>query len=512
VRVGDEAAGTGAGQRDIEEAGNGLRRAAVGGVVWQGLSYFLGKALVLVSTVILARILTPNDFGTVALALVFITFADIITDLGVAEALVYLPADERRNDAALTFSLLWSATLVGAAMLAAPAVAGFFHHPDITTMFRVLSLSLFVGGTAEVPDAILRKELRFRDRLIADVCRSAGQGGLSVALAVGGFGAWAIVYGYLAGDLIWSAVAWSRVAYRPGRRFWRLSREVARPLLAYGIPAAGNALLVTLVFDIDYLIVGRTLGSRALGFYSLGFRIPQMIIINMFYVLSAVAFPVYSRARGDPDRLRRGYLTSVRLQTAYGVGAGVGLALLAPMLVHVVLGPRWTPAIVPLEALALYAAFRSLGSGAVDVYKGTGRPGLAATMAFVRLAILVPALILATRFGVDGVSWAQAGLAFLFAVLMQAVAIRVIGIPPGRLARAVAPALALGIGAAVGVGAIRLAVPGPESVRLAAAVVACVACGLAAMHLADRGFAREVRSLLPPRSRTAARAAASSAS
>jgi lipopolysaccharide exporter len=502
----DEAAGA-EGEPPPIHADGGLRRAAVGGVAWQGLSYFMGKGLVLVSTVILARILTPNDFGTVALALVFVTFADIITDLGVAEALVYLPADPRRNDAALTFSLLWSAALVGAAMLAAPLVAGFFHRPDITTMFRVLSVSLFFGGTAEVPDAILRKELRFRDRLVADLCRSAGQGILSVVLAVAGLGAWAIVYGYLVSDLIWSAVAWSRIDYRPSRRFWRLGKDVARPLLAYGIPAAGNALLVTLVFDIDYLIVGRMLGARALGYYSLGFRIPQMVIINMFFVLSAVAFPMFSRARGDPERLKRGYLTSVRLQTAYGVGAGVGLAMLAPMLVHVVLGPRWSPVIVPLEALALYAAFRSLGSGAVDVYKGMGRPGLAVRLALLRLLVLAPALVVATRFGVNGVSWTQAGLAFLFAILMQTVATRVIGVPVKSLAEAMTPAFALGVGAAIGAGAVRLGLPGPEPLRLAAAIVAGAAGGLAAMHLADRGFARELRSLLPRRSRAGETAA-----
>ena len=168
-------------------------------------------------------------------------------------------------------------------------------------------------------------------------------------------------------------------------------RRWARPLLAFGLPAAGNVLLLSVVFDLDYLIVGRRLGAAALGWYTLAFRIPELAIINVFYVLSSVAYPVFALAKEDAGRLRRGYLTSIRLQTAYGLGAGVALAVVAPMAVHAVFGPRWAPSVVPLEALALYAAFRSLGIGSVDVYKATGRPRLALWTSVVRLAAVAPA-------------------------------------------------------------------------------------------------------------------------
>src|SRR5262249_916125 len=159
-------------------------------------------------------------------------------------------------------------------------------------------------------------------------------------LAVGGAGAWAIVWGYLAGDAAWSLTGWALVGYKPGLRFFRATRATIRPLLGYGLPAVMHALVVSLLFDIDYLIGGRVLGPTSLGLYTLGFRVPELVIINVFYVLSAVAFPVFSLTRSEPERLRRGYLTSLRLQTVYGVGAGVGLACVAPMLVHVLFGDR----------------------------------------------------------------------------------------------------------------------------------------------------------------------------
>jgi O-antigen/teichoic acid export membrane protein len=493
---------------DLGEAraqeGSGLARAAVGGVAWQGLSYLGGKVLVLVTTVVLARLLAPGDFGVVGLALVFVAYAEVVTDLGVAQALIYLPDKREANDAAFTVTLLFSSALVGAAMLAAPAVAGFFRRPDVTSLFRVLSLSLLVGGIGQVPDALLRKGLLFRRRLIADLARSIGQGVVSIALAAAGAGPWSIVYGYLAGGVLWAAAAWALVSYRPSPRFWRVRWDEARGLLSYGVAVAGNALLLSLVFDIDYLIVGRKLGPSPLGHYTLGFRIPEMAVINVFYVLSAVAFPLFSRARGDMDRLRRGYLATIRLQTVYGVGAGVGMAAVAPMLVHVVFGPKWEASIVPLQALALYAAFRSLGIGAVDVYKAIGRPGLAVTLSFVRLAVLAPALLFAVRYGINGVSWAQAAVAFVLAVLMQAVASRALGLPAKALGAALLPAVAAGAGAAIGAWAVRLWMPGTESVRLAVAIVAGAVAGLAALYAADPRFLKDLRGVLASR-RTAAK-------
>jgi lipopolysaccharide exporter len=474
----------------------GLTRAAVGGVAWQGLSYLLGKALVLATTAVLARLLTPEDFGVVGLALVFIAYVEVATDLGVAQALIFMPADRRRTDAALAVNLLVSIVLVGMAMATAPAVAAFFGRPEVTELFRVLSLTLLVGGAGQVPDALLRKELRFRKRLMAGLSRACAQGIVSIALAATGLGPWAIVWGYIVGGVVWTTVTWTLADYRPSRHAWRVTFADAMPLLAYGLPVAGSSLLLSLVFDIDYLIVGRRLGAEALGFYTMAFRVPEMVIINVFNVLSAVAFPLFALARGDPARLRRGYLAGVRLQSAYGMGAGVGLAMVAPMLVHVVFGPRWEASVVPLQALALYAAFRSLGIGAVDVYKGIGRTGLAAALSLARLAVLVPALLIAVRFGIGAVAWTQAAVALALALLMQAVASRILGLPVASLGAALAPAAAAGLGVAIGAGAVRLWLPGAEWVRLAAGVLAGAIAGMASVHAVDRRFLKEMRSML----------------
>jgi lipopolysaccharide exporter len=475
-----------------------LGLAAARGVGWEGLSLLAGKTLLLVSTVILARILAPSDFGLVALALVFVEYADVVADLGVAEAVVFLPASRRSNDTAFVLSLVWSALLVAGAMIAAPSVARFFHRPDITPMFRVLSLSLLLGGTAEVPEAILYKGLHFRRRVRATLARGIGQGVISIALAIAGLRAWSIILGYLAGDLIWNVTVWSLVDYRPSWSSWRLRRHEMAPLLRFGVPAAFNSLVLVLLFNIDYLIVGRRLGPRALGYYTVAFRIPELIMVKVYYMLSRVAFPMFSIARAEPARLRRGYLASIRVQASYGALAGVGMAVVAPMAVPVLFGAKWAPAIVPLEALALYAAVRSLD--AIDVYKGIGRPALAVRLSLIRLAVLGPILWYAAGSGIRSVAWAQVAVAAIAVAMMQTVAARVIGLRLREVLRALRPALIIGVGTALGAGAVRVLVPGSDILRLALAMTAGAMGAALAAWLLERGFVREATGWLGRRS------------
>jgi PST family polysaccharide transporter len=205
---------------------------------------------------------------------------------------------------------------------------------------------------------------------------------------------------------------------------------------------------------------------------------------------------LFSRVSEDPVRLRRGYLTTLRLQAAFGVAAGAGLCVIAPVLVPVVFGSKWVASAGALGALALYASARSLGAGAMDVYKGIGRPGLAASVSVIRFAVLVPALLIAVDGGIEAMAWTQAGLALVFAVGMQAVASRIVGLTAADLWPALRPALALGAGAVIGAGAVVWGVAGDDAARLVAAIACGTTAGAAAVWLLDAQFVRDTRDLL----------------
>jgi lipopolysaccharide exporter len=472
-----------------------LARAGVRGAAWQGAAFVVGKAVVLLTTVVLARLLAPEQFGLVSLALVLIIYAEAFADVGAAQALIYFQPRVSTIRAALLCTSLVGVLLLAAGVLMAPLIGDFFGRQDVVPIVRLLAVSLLFSALGAVPEALLRRALQFRRLTVATVTRAVATGVVSIALAIAGFGAWAIAWGTLAGTFSYAVAVWllvpERVALLPGRT----SPGRLNAVLRYGIPVAGGTLLAKLIFDVDYLIVGHQLGVEALGFYTLAFRIPEFLIINVFFVISSVSFPVYSRARSDHSRLTEGYLLSTRMQALYGVTAGVGIAVVAPLLVPLVFGEAWRPAVAPLVGLAIYAACRSLGAGANEIYKALGRPGLTITVSLLRLAVLVPVLILAARWGVTGVAWAQALTSLVFVVLMQGVACRVLRITPSRLAAAVLPALLCGLAIVLVAGPLSR-IPAPPLAALGCAVAGGLAATTAVLAVGFRPLLRGIAALM----------------
>ncbi len=472
-----------------------LRRAGARSALWQGLAFGLSKFAVLVTAIVLARLLAPEQFGLVAVAVVVVAYIQTVADAGVAEALVYLRRTPSTVRAATLCALLVGVALTTVVIVLAPLVGELFRRPDVAPLVRLCAVSLVAASLGSVPEALLRRDLLFSRLTVARIVSAAVTAVVSIGLAVAGAGAWAIAWGGVLGAAAFSVTAWVVLPTRPDAFLWRTSRSDVRAVLAYGVPVAGAALLGKLIFDSDYLIVGRQLGAEQLAYYTFAFKLPELLIINVFFVILSVTFPLYSRARSDPERLRRGYLFSFQLQSLYGVSVGVGLAVTAPVVVRVLFGEVWAPTAGPLAALALYAAVRTVGAGGNDVYKALGRPGISVTISVIRLIILVPALVFATRWGIDGVAWAQVAVAVLFAVGMQAVALRVLGLRARRMAVALCPALLLAPVVAVAAGLlVRLPLAPPAA--LAVAVLGAGAAAVGVLATAYPALLKDIAGLL----------------
>jgi lipopolysaccharide exporter len=476
--------------------GQDLTRAGASGAAWLGGAQVVGKLVTLLTTVLLARLLTPSEFGLVSLALVLLVYAEAIADAGVAQALIYLQRTRSAERAALLCSLVMGLLLVGLVQLAAPLIAAFFNDPEVEPLVRLLSLSLFCNSLAAVPDALMRRALAFPRVVASAMVRTVVTGLVSIALAFAGAGAYAIVGGTVAGAVSYVVAAWLLVPERPDVAFWRTTRADVRSVMGYGAPVAGSTLLAKLVYDVDYLIIGRILGATALGYYTLAFRLPEMVILNVFFVLSVVVFPLYTKMRGDLARLQNGYLFSLRAYALYGVTTGVGLAVTAPLLVPLLFGPQWAQSVIPLVALALYCACRSLSGGSNEVYKALGRPGLSLIVSLARLAVLVPALILAgLQWGIDGVAWAQAATALLFAAVVQVIAARMLQLRWWVVGRSILPSLVAGAAVAV-VGVALSLLPLPAPVLLAVVVVGGAAAAAGALAVVFPSVLRELLAIV----------------
>jgi O-antigen/teichoic acid export membrane protein len=265
--------------------------------------------------------------------------------------------------------------------------------------------------------------------------------GVSIAGALAGLGAWSLVWGQLSGLAVWTALLWILVPWRPSLR---LDREVARPMLRYGRGMIAVNVVAAVVHHADSAIVGRFLGAAALGIYQMAYKVPEMSIAVLMWVVSKVAFPAFAKVHAAGGEMAPAYRAAMRYVTVLTVPAAAGLWVVADPLVLTLFGSRWIAAVPVVRILAVYLAIRSFGTAAGDVLKATGRSRLLALLGIARALVLIPALVAASRFGITGVAAALAGVTAVATLTHMIVAGRLLRIGPLPILSAIRSSLVAG--------------------------------------------------------------------
>jgi PST family polysaccharide transporter len=441
-------------------------RTAGSSFAWSAVSFTASKLLVFVVTLVMARLLVPEDFGVVAVGLSIIAFLEVALDLGVGSALVY--EQERgitaRVQTAFTLNLGIAAicTLVG--VLAAPAVGAVFDVED-TTLLRVLFLYFLLRGLVQVPDAVLRRDLAFRKRALVEVSRAAARGVVSVPLAAAGAGPWALVIGILASEALGVVLTWWATRFFPT---FRLDRAVARTLLGFGTAVLALKVLGAVLENADYYIVGAQLGTYELGVYTLAYRVPEIVLANVFWIFSSVAFSIYSRARSDDAGALGSVATrALQLITLFAFPTGVGVAVVSLPLTVALLGWQWEEAAAPMMFVALSMAASSIGYASGDVFPAVGRPGLLIRIVAPMVVVKVTGLLLAAPHGLTAMAATLAGTSVVFAAVRLTVANRLLGVRMRTSLRAMTPGAVAALGAAGALPVVALREPELETLVLA---------------------------------------------
>jgi len=342
---------------------------------------------------VLARLLSPADFGLFALALLMFNLFDYFRDLGVAAALVQ--NDEkwaRLAPTGLTLSAIFGPVISLVTVLLAPAIAGVLGNPELASLVRVLAIGLLISSAAVLPHALLRRRIDFRGRLVPEVTGALVKMAVSISLAVAGVGVWSLVWGQLGAVTVTTVLYW--VIARPRARFG-LDRRVAASLLRFGMPVTALGLLSFLEFGVPTAVIGRRLGNEDLGLYSLAFRLPELLLLNLCIVIGEVLFSALSRVQGDRQVLASRYLSAVGAVVALTAPLGLGIAVVARDLIVVVYGSRYEEGADVLAVLAVYTVLYSAGFNSGDVYKAIGRPMILTYLSIVSLLVLGPTVWIA---------------------------------------------------------------------------------------------------------------------
>jgi O-antigen/teichoic acid export membrane protein len=390
---------------------------------WSAALRIALRMSVLVRTVILARLLVPDDFGLMAIATISILFVERLAEGGIDAAIIQRRGDVRLYlDAAWTLQIARSLATAAIIFLSAPYIAVFFDAPEVQPIIRVLIVSLILKGFTNVAVVLFQKDLRF-DRHFA--LEMSGQGVdvvVSIAFAFALQSVWALVFGAIAGSASRLVASYVLDSYRP-RIKWNWIQ--IRSLFTFGKWILAGHFLHFVSSNVSDIVVGRLLGVTSLGLYRMASNFGGVMTTEITGVAHQVAFPTYSKLQGSADRLRQAYMGSLHLISFIGFPAGIGIVVVAPDLVHGLLGAQWVPIIVPLQILAVGGIFLGLGGTVGPLLQSQGRPDVPPRFDVARLAMLIVLLYPAIgAWGLNGAAIAVAGAAVISSTAALLVALR----------------------------------------------------------------------------------------
>lgn len=424
-----------------------LAQKTIKGVFWSYLTFIGGKVLTFLSTIILARLLLPEQFGLVGYCLITIQYLDILNSAGINNSLIARRENlEEAANAAFAANILLGIISFALTWMIAPSVAIFFKTDEIVPVLRVLGLSLPLSGLGMVPNTLLQRHLRFRTKLLPDISRNFIKGVVSIVLAWLGMGVWSLVWGQLAGVLIGTVIAWILAGWKPT---WRFHAGATYAIATYGFHIVLLEVAGAFRNNVDYLLVGRILGAAALGYYTMAFRIPELLIRSVNHVIGSVSLPVMAMTQTDREQLRSFYFGYLRYLSMFVFPVAVGLALTAPIFIPLFLSEKWGPAIIPTVFISLALGIAALGYVPGILYKAIGRPEVLNWLSFIKLPIAVFVLWYSTRWGISGVAAGQIAIGLFSVTLDTLVANYIMRYSLKELLKAFAPtfvsALVMGV-------------------------------------------------------------------
>jgi O-antigen/teichoic acid export membrane protein len=429
--------------------GSPLKRLIGRGAAWSTLDVIVSRVGNFALGVAIARIVAPKEFGVFAIALVVHTVVVNISDFGVSAALIRDDPERVSSGAptVVTISLVASAALGGLVALLSGTLARALSSPAAATPIAIMALNLPLAGVTAVPSAILRREFRMERIFLADFANLAVSSVVVIVLALNGFGALALAWSWVAGQLATTLIL---LAYRPGRYWPGWQAAEVRRLLDFGLPIVGSNLLALLVLNVDYIVVGHMLGARALGLYMLAFNISGWASNVFGTVIRSVSLPAFARLRLEGADMPAQFLKALRLVAGVTIPVCLIIGGLARPAVEAIYGPKWLPAASALVGLSVLGAGRILIELAGDYLVALGRTRSVMIALIPWLAALVATLVLVARpYGIAGVGAGQAIVVVCIVAPVYAVLLRGTGVGVWATLRALAPGVAWALAAAM---------------------------------------------------------------
>ena len=379
-----------------------LRAKVLSAVKWTAGARLLAQVFNWAITIFVVRLLSPSDYGLLAMATVVVTFLMLLAELGIGAAVVQaLEIDERELGQIFGLCLAVNLLLCVLLILVAPLIASFFDESRLTSIIRALALQFPLVAMYVLPQALLERNLHFKAKSLVDLSGAVASASITLACALSGLGVWALVAGSIT-KVAWLAIGLNIV--NPLRIRPSLNFSLIRKLASFGGYVTLTRVLWFFYSQMDILIAAKFLGKVQLGYYSVSMQLASLPVQRLSGIINEVAFPAFSRIQEDRPKVLAYLLKAVRLLALFSFPVLWGISSTAPEIVEVFLGPKWSESTLPLQILAFLMPVRMISNLMPSVIQGLGRPDISVKNLLLVCLVMPIAFLIGAPFGVVGLA------------------------------------------------------------------------------------------------------------
>jgi len=429
-----------------------LESRAIRGVFWSGIERLGPQAVQLVVSIVLARLLLPEQFGLIGMLTIFLALGAVFLNSGFGSALIQKQdATEVHYNSVFYTNILLSVVAAGILCLAAPLIAQFFQQPLLTPLTRVLSLNLVLSAFGLIQVFLMTKRLDFKTQTKASLIASLGSGVVGIAMAVQDFGVWSLVAQSVSLTLFNTLLLWAFNTWRPQKVF---SLAALRELFGFGSRLLASGLLDTVFRNLYNVVIGKLFSPADLGFYTRAYTLQQVPSQTVGGIVGRVTFPLFAEIQGDPARVRNGFRKALRALALVNFPLMIGLLACARPLVLTLLTEKWAPAIPYLQLLCIVGLLYPLHLINLNVLLAQGRSDLFFRLELIKKALVVIVLAVTWRWGIQAIIVGQIVFSIVAYYLNSYYSGRIVGYGLGAQVRDLLPYL--GAAGVMGGGAFAL--------------------------------------------------------
>lgn len=342
--------------------------------IWRFAERCGAQLVTFIVSIVLARILTPSDYGTIALVTVFTTILQVFIDSGLSTALIQKKdADDLDFSSVFYFNFVICIILYLIMFVSAPFIADFYKDSSLVSIVRVISLTLIISGVKGVQQSYVSRHMLFKRFFFSTLGGTIFSAVLGIIMAYAGFGVWAIVFQQLSNNAIDTLILWITVKWRPIKKF---SWSRLKNLLSFGWKMLASSLLDTVYNNLRNMIIGKLYTSADLAFYNQGDRFPKLIVTNINTSIDSVLLPTMSNEQDNHVRVKDMSRRAIKISTYIMAPLMIGLAFCAKPIVQIVLTDKWLPCVPYLQIFCISYLFWPIHTANLNAIKAMGRSDL----------------------------------------------------------------------------------------------------------------------------------------